>query len=93
MISWGGEIVNSQVHGHHTSTQMGSGHFSVEGFSKAGMIFDLGYVDDSSVLKDPEYLVPYTTNPSCYDMQLGRGEYGLGVHYYFGGPGYSAKCP
>lgn len=36
MIEWGGEVVNSESDGQHTSTQMGSGHFPGEGFGKAG---------------------------------------------------------
>ncbi|KAI3683063.1 hypothetical protein L1987_83562 [Smallanthus sonchifolius] len=38
MVYWGGEIINNNTHGHHTSTQMGSGHFPEEGFRKASYI-------------------------------------------------------
>jgi hypothetical protein len=31
-VSWGGEIYNKGEGGHHTLTQMGSGHFPSEGF-------------------------------------------------------------
>ena len=72
LIEWGGEIVNSQVNGRHTSTQMGSGHFPYEGFKKAAMLFNLGYIDNSGALKDPEGLQQHATKPSCYNMQFGK---------------------
>ena len=74
---------------------MGSGHFPGEGLNKAAMLFNLGYIDNSGALRDAEGLTPYATKPSCYDMRSGdKGDrYRFGVHFYFGGPGYSAQCP
>ncbi|KAF3796641.1 hypothetical protein EJ110_NYTH01791 [Nymphaea thermarum] len=44
MVRWGGEIINHEKSGRHTSTQMGSGHFSSEGIGKAAYgIFVYGY--------------------------------------------------
>ncbi|XVF25079.1 hypothetical protein REPUB_Repub13aG0182900 [Reevesia pubescens] len=92
-LTWGGEIVNSESQGRHTSTQMGSGHFPSEGFSKASFIRNLRYMDESGAIKDvdPKNLVHYVSNPPCYDLQMGN-LINYGTHFFFGGPGYSAKC-
>ncbi|XP_022714533.1 uncharacterized protein LOC111274162 [Durio zibethinus] len=90
-LSWGGEIVNLQSQGHHTSTQMGSGHFPSEGFNKASYIRNLRHMDESGSIKDAESVVPYVTRPECYDLQMGDMK-NFGTHFLFGGPGYSDKC-
>ncbi|XWS12031.1 hypothetical protein CRYUN_Cryun37aG0055600 [Craigia yunnanensis] len=90
-ITWGGEIVNSELQGRHTSTQMGSGHFPSEGFNKASFFRNLEYIDDSGAVRDAENLVPHVTKPPCYDLQLGN-VIKFGTHFFFGGPGYSDKC-
>ncbi|XP_022714529.1 uncharacterized protein LOC111274158 [Durio zibethinus] len=90
-LSWGGEIVNLQSQGHHTSTQMGSGHFPSEGFTKASLIRNLRYMDESGSIKDAENVEPYVTRPECYYLQMG-GMKNFGTHFFFGGPGYSDKC-
>ncbi|XP_022715079.1 uncharacterized protein LOC111274590 [Durio zibethinus] len=90
-LSWGGEIVNLQSQGHHTSTQMGSGHFPSEGFNKASYIRNLRYMDESGSIKDTANVEPYVTRPGCYDSQMGDMK-NFGTHFHFGGPGYSDKC-
>ncbi|KAH9713162.1 NEP-interacting protein 1 [Citrus sinensis] len=90
-ISWGGEIVNNQPNGHHTSTQMGSGHFPNEAYGKASYFTKLGYFDEGNNVKDPENLEPFVTRPPCYDLRTGKDNK-FGVFFYFGGPGYSANC-
>ncbi|XP_057999309.1 uncharacterized protein LOC131178364 [Hevea brasiliensis] len=93
-VTWGGRIRNSQPNGHHTSTEMGSGHFPSEGFGKASMINNLGYVNESGVLSDPEIFVPFVTKPSYYDVQLGKPEQnGYVTYFFFRGPGFSKTCP
>lgn len=91
-INWGGEITNSEFAGHHTSTQMGSGHFPEESFGKACFFRKIGYVDESGNMRDPEDLQVYVTKPPCYDLRFAKYE-GDGISFYFGGPGYSDKCP
>ncbi|KAH9713156.1 NEP-interacting protein 1 [Citrus sinensis] len=90
-ISWGGEIVNNQPNGHHTSTQMGSGHFPNEAYGKASYFTKLGYFDEGNNVKDPENLEPFVTRPPCYDLRTGKDNK-FGVFFYFGGPGYSTNC-
>ncbi|KAL5074925.1 hypothetical protein RYX36_013909 [Vicia faba] len=45
MIEWGGEVVNSEPDGQHTSTEMGSGHFPEEGFGKASYFRNIQVVN------------------------------------------------
>ncbi|XVE88763.1 hypothetical protein DITRI_Ditri19aG0095100 [Diplodiscus trichospermus] len=91
IITWGAETVNSNSEGRHTSTQMGSGHFPWQGYSKASYIRNLAYIDDSGAVIDAGNLVPLVTNPACYDLQMGTLT-NYGTHFFFGGPGFSDKC-
>ena len=94
LVSWGGEVYDSQAEGHHTSTQMGSGHFPDEGFGKASYVRNVQYMDDSSPLtfKDPAGLLTYATKPSCYNLIVKDKTPNMGIHFYYGGPGFSAAC-
>ncbi|KAF8393478.1 hypothetical protein HHK36_021722 [Tetracentron sinense] len=93
-VNWGGEIFNSNPQGHHTATQMGSGHFPSEGNGKASYFSNLGVVDSSNTLIIPTNLSPFTTKPTCYDLQIGGGHStNYEIHFYYGGPGYSKECP
>jgi hypothetical protein len=96
-VSWGGEIYDSRRQGHHTTTQMGSGHFSSGGFGQANYIRNIQYMDDMAIFHDADTtagLVPAATKPSCYDISIANNKNaGYGTHLYFGGPGYSAMCP
>ncbi|KAL3815172.1 hypothetical protein ACJIZ3_016440 [Penstemon smallii] len=92
MIEWGGEVVNSQSDGLHTTTQMGSGHFPEEGFGKASYIRNIQIVDGSNNLRAPKDIATFTEQSNCYDVQLGKnGEWGN--YFYFGGPGRNPNCP
>lgn len=93
IIGWGGEIFNSKPEGHHTSTQMGSSRFPVEGFGSASYVRNIQYLDNSSQFKDAEHLRPYATNPKCYNVLVKDKTPNFGTHIYYGGPGYSILCP
>ncbi|XP_045825617.1 uncharacterized protein LOC123917814 [Trifolium pratense] len=91
MIEWGGEVVNSEPDGQHTSTQMGSGHFPEEGFGKASYFRNIQVVDSSNNLKAPKDLGTYTEYHNCYDVQTGsNGDWGH--FFYYGGPGKNPNC-
>lgn len=95
-MGWGGEIVNSRNNGHHTTTQMGSGHFANEKYSKAASIFNLlvTKTQDDPDFQRPEIVYPrFVSNEKCYSLL--RNQYGgnYGDHFFFGGPGYSSNCP
>ena len=92
-LSWGGEIVNEGID-HHTETAMGSGHFPDEGFGKASFFSDMTYIDATGLIRDAEKLTTIASKPSCYDVKVvAAGKTGLGTHFFYGGPGYSDKCP
>ncbi|KAG6593345.1 hypothetical protein SDJN02_12190 [Cucurbita argyrosperma subsp. argyrosperma] len=92
MVEWGGEVVNSESDGQHTSTQMGSGHFPGEGFGKAGYFRNIQVVDGSNNLRQPEDIGTFTEQPSCYDVQNGKsGDWGN--YFFYGGPGRNPNCP
>ncbi|KAF8407129.1 hypothetical protein HHK36_006254 [Tetracentron sinense] len=93
-VSWGGEIFNTKSQGHHTSTQMGSGHFPHEGYWKSSYFRNLGVVDASDTIRDPVDLVPIISNTLCYDLQIQENKNtDYGYYFYYGGPGYSQQCP
>ncbi|KAK3412748.1 hypothetical protein EUGRSUZ_I01447 [Eucalyptus grandis] len=92
-ISWGGEVYNSRKYGIHTGTQMGSGSFPSEGYGKAAFFRNLKMIAYESIERDPENLQPYVTRPECYDLKLVEDRSSSnGVHFFFGGPGYSPQC-
>lgn len=95
VILWGGKVMSQgdpPPESPHTKTQMGSGHSSDEGFGKSCYIRDLWYMRSDR----PQHLLgdlhKYMTRPECYDLKAG-GSDKWGVYFYFGGPGYSDKCP
>ncbi|XP_051147763.1 uncharacterized protein LOC127262937 [Andrographis paniculata] len=92
MIEWGGEVVNSQSDGQHTTTQMGSGHFPEEGFGKASYMRNIQIVDGSNNLRAPKDIDVFTEQSSCYDVKLGKSR-DWGNYFYYGGPGRNPNCP
>ncbi|CAN1162421.1 hypothetical protein LINPERHAP2_LOCUS24499 [Linum perenne] len=92
IINWGGEITNTNPQGFHTQTDMGSGHFASEGFGKAAFIRNMGYIDQDGILKDAHDLHPYASRPECYSVAMQDWNELYGIHFYYGGPGYSNSC-
>ncbi|XP_020264844.1 uncharacterized protein LOC109840562 [Asparagus officinalis] len=92
MVQFGGEIVNSQSSGSHTSTQMGSGHFSREGFGRASYFRNLQVVDYDNSLVPATNLHVLADHPECYDIQGGVNSV-WGNYFYYGGPGRNMNCP
>ncbi|XP_026377666.1 uncharacterized protein LOC113271959 [Papaver somniferum] len=88
------QITNKQNRGQHTSTQMGSGHFPCEGGLKTSSYFNwVQVVDEDNMIKDPENITKWVTNPTCYDLEIDDDHYETnGYGFYFGGPGYNGKC-
>nr|XP_043610864.1 uncharacterized protein LOC122582524 [Erigeron canadensis] len=92
LIEWGGEVVNTASNGQHTTTQMGSGQFPDEGFSKASYFRNIQVVDESNSLKNPKDINTFTEQPNCYDVQMASNS-NWGSHFYYGGPGQNPNCP
>ncbi|VVB03330.1 unnamed protein product [Arabis nemorensis] len=85
-VQWGGEVyVRDGVP--HSTTDMGSGHFAVEGYGKASYIRNLKTVDGTNILREPVGLYSYVTNSNSYSFQKGSDGTTFGSHFYFGGPG------
>ncbi|XP_047339700.1 uncharacterized protein LOC124943193 [Impatiens glandulifera] len=92
-VKWGGEILNSRSSGHHTTTQMGSGHFSGEGYHRSSYIRQLKVADSGLFPREPGYLTKLVTTPSCYNLNMFKNPRTMmGTHIYFGGPGFSSTC-
>ncbi|KAL3615873.1 hypothetical protein CASFOL_040167 [Castilleja foliolosa] len=91
MIQWGGEVVNSEPDGYHTSTQMGSGSFPENGFGKSSYFRNVQVVDSSNNLKAPKDLGTFTEKSNCYDIQTGKND-DWGHYFYYGGPGRNPNC-
>ncbi|XP_072968763.1 protein neprosin-like [Typha angustifolia] len=92
MVQFGGEIVNTQPSGFHTSTQMGSGHFAHQGFGKASYFRNLEVVDWDNNLVPLTNLRVLADQPNCYDIQGGINSV-WGNYFYYGGPGRNMRCP
>ncbi|KAI4326717.1 hypothetical protein MLD38_032001 [Melastoma candidum] len=92
MVQFGGEIVNTRSSGHHTSTQMGSGHFADEGFKKASYFRNLQVVDWDNNLLPPSNLNLLADHPNCYNIRQGKNNV-WGTYIYYGGPGRNVRCP
>ncbi|KAK9072897.1 hypothetical protein SSX86_009332 [Deinandra increscens subsp. villosa] len=93
MLDWGGEVINSKVDGLHTTTQMGSGHFSGEGLGKASYIKNIQIMNESNVLTSPEHLSPRASRKDCYDVTMGDNDVdNWGTYFFFGGPGRNENC-
>ncbi|XP_020705022.1 uncharacterized protein LOC110115923 [Dendrobium catenatum] len=92
MVQFGGEIVNTQPSGFHTSTEMGSGHFAQQGFGRASYFRNLQIVDWDNSLIPVAGLRLLADHPSCYDIQGGFSSV-WGNYFYYGGPGRNMRCP
>nr|CAD1829359.1 unnamed protein product [Ananas comosus var. bracteatus] len=84
---WGGQLLNTNPGGQHTSTQMGSGRFPSEGINYAGMIGKYLAVDYNGELANDYPAGSKVTQSSCYDYKdLGRQEPEPGYYILYGGP-------
>ncbi|KAL2321798.1 hypothetical protein Fmac_026177 [Flemingia macrophylla] len=92
MVQFGGEIVNSRSRGYHTGTQMGSGHFSEEGFRKAAYFRNLQVVDWDNNLLPLSNIHQVADHSNCYDIRVGSNNV-WGTYFYYGGPGRNVRCP
>ncbi|XP_050259701.1 uncharacterized protein LOC126704721 [Quercus robur] len=86
-ILWGGLVLNQQKNGQHTSTQMGSGHFPEEGFSRASYFKNLQIIDGSNILRFPKKSYIVAEKPNCYNVT------NFINNFYYGGPGRNPNCP
>ncbi|XP_030963700.1 uncharacterized protein LOC115984845 [Quercus lobata] len=86
-VRWGGEIINYNSGGQHTTTQMGSGHFAEEGPDKASFFKNLNVIDGKQIQRAPRDPEISMTKPNCYTIK------DYGGFFYLGGPGRNPNCP
>ncbi|XP_031489656.1 uncharacterized protein LOC116257183 [Nymphaea colorata] len=100
-VSWGGEIVNRRTRGRHTSTQMGSGHFSTDDLGTVAYIRKMALYDlDTDLYYPPEEDIGIImNNGNCYDatywdLRQADDDDDFGHYITMGGPGYHRRnCP
>ncbi|KAF3589921.1 hypothetical protein F2Q69_00031109 [Brassica cretica] len=93
IVQWGGEIVNLETGGKHTTTDMGSGHFADEGFKKSSYFRNLMTIDETNTLIEPQGVYPTTGHDNCYNIKAGDAGSSWGVNFFYGGPGQNERCP
>jgi hypothetical protein len=87
-IQFGGEVVNDNTDGVHTTTDMGSGHFPSEGFQHSAYIKRIKYLTMDNMLTEDPNLIAGATNPEYYDTALySSSDTNWLTYMYFGGPG------
>ncbi|CAH8262734.1 unnamed protein product [Arabidopsis lyrata] len=90
-VEWGGEIVNLKENNQHTSTQMGSGSFAINGYRKASYFRNIFVTDENNITRQPVGPSTFVSEESCYDIRY-RTEQAWGSFFYYGGPGRSPFC-
>ncbi|WP_426361838.1 neprosin family prolyl endopeptidase [Streptomyces sp. E-08] len=87
-IDWGGEVVDEIGHPGPTRTQMGSGYFPFEGWTRAAYVRNLAYQSDTSGTMVPMHGYIHETNPNAYRIVVDfSGTTTWGSNCYWGGPG------
>ncbi|XP_030963710.1 uncharacterized protein LOC115984856 [Quercus lobata] len=86
-VRWGGEVINYNSRGQHTTTQMGNGHFAEEGPGKASFFKHLNVIDGKQIQRAPRDPTTFMTKPNCYNI------IDYGGFFYFGGLGRNPNCP
>ncbi|KAI3733478.1 hypothetical protein L6452_12921 [Arctium lappa] len=89
-VEFGGEVYNGPL-GPHTSAEMGSGHFSSEGFGKSSYIRNLEVIDRTHKTNPLSNFSLYAEKRTCYNVTSGfAGNWGY--YIYFGGSGNDPTC-
>lgn len=91
-VDFGGEIVDEQVGGQHTRTDMGSGHFPGDGFGFAAYQRQIRYITTSNVWGTHASLDDSRTDSDCYDIEVHDSDGSWERYFYFGGPGFNSHC-
>jgi hypothetical protein len=95
LIDYGGEIIDRQTGGRHTTTDMGSGEFAAAGWTRAAFMRLIRYNDSNPsgagiTWAEATGLTPTQSDAACYSIWLTPYE-DASWHWYFwyGGPGYA----
>lgn len=93
VAEWGGEVYSTKVgETPHTSTQMGNGEFPDWVDQNCGSFKRIRILDNSLVLKFPEFINTYTDEFRCYDVYY-VSDYIEDPEFFYGGPGKNVLCP
>ncbi|XP_044462967.1 uncharacterized protein LOC123193951 [Mangifera indica] len=92
-VEWGGEVYSLKLgRSPHTATEMGNGRYADPIFGNSGYIKRMRILDNSHILKFPEWVSTYADEYNCYDVYY-ISDYVEDPELYFGGPGRSYRCP
>ncbi|XP_047340129.1 uncharacterized protein LOC124943697 [Impatiens glandulifera] len=83
-VDFGGEILNKENEGHHTTTQMGNGLYAHE--NGTSTVSEIKVYDQYRNPVEELHEVFMTASP-CYGALV------FGNSIFYGGPGYSGICP
>ncbi len=92
VVKFGGEIIDEQVSGDHTRTDMGSGHFPGDGFGYAAYQRQVRFITTSNVWGMRPDVTDHRTDADCYDLETIVSSGSWERYFYFGGPGNWAHC-
>jgi hypothetical protein len=87
-ISYGGEIIDREINGKHTGTDMGSGDFSAAGSGRAAYQRSLQYMNTNQQIVVANPTSTIVSDAQCYDLALNLNAT-WGRYFYFGGRGYN----
>ncbi|KAJ9703092.1 hypothetical protein PVL29_004740 [Vitis rotundifolia] len=93
LVEGGGEVLNTNPNGAHTSTQMGSGRFAQEGYGNASYFRNLGLVDSNNNINSPQSISTKADNSNCYNIDLLNNNNDWGTHFFYRGLGFNPNCP
>ncbi|CAH2058293.1 unnamed protein product [Thlaspi arvense] len=87
-VQWGGEIVNTQSSGRHTTTQMGSGHFLGEGFGKVSYLRNVEILENNNSFQPVQNVQVRVSNSRFYDIR-NKSREDWASYIFYGGPGFT----
>ena len=90
-VDAGGEIVQDNST-RHTTTDMGSGRFASEGWSKAAFQREIMYVNTNNQYVHMTSPIIITTDSNCYDINFTASSGSWKSYFYMGGAGYNTNC-
>ncbi|HEY6677222.1 MAG TPA: neprosin family prolyl endopeptidase [Terrimicrobium sp.] len=93
-VNWGGEVFDALSHPETTATDMGSGLFPWEGFSRAAYMRNLMIQTDQAGTMTAFTGSASADQTDCYDIKADLSGSGVwGSYFYWGGTGRNSACP
>ena len=93
-VNWGGEVFDAQSHPTTTATDMGSGLFPWEGYSRAAFMRNLMIQTDQAGTMAAFTGYAAAEQPDCFDIRADLSGTGAwGSNFFWGGTGRNSACP